>query len=597
MRGKVIVLLVTSALIAGGGLAVTAKSHSRPFLSRAPSFLAAPFDATQLSAWSVHPWAIPADGYTQTVITATIDSPPDEIERVSLDLTALGGSADAPLYDDGAHNDGTANDGTFGLVTTAAPTAHSAEIPLYLTLGTQQSQTVQHLGTFAVLAPPGAAWPVSLPAFLGWGSGDTQWQHGTGLPWNYQASFLGWNWQVWNPNFVRDFTQEAWDAGRVPVFTVEMLLAADSCDGLGDKLCAFAHLQDATVMEGYYSRLVAAADQAAGDQPVLFHIEPDVTAYMQHYSIDHNGENGIVIDEPDTIPAWSGPGYPDTYAGAVQRMVDIIHQHAPNALVGLHARSWANGPDVALDDNPDLDVDGIAQRTAHFVTAAGGAQLDLIFVDWKTYDAGSGLSPWWDAAQTTLPHFNRILYFENRLAVHGGRALVLWHVPVGNMALPNVCEQYQDNRVDYAFTHVRDLVDAGIVAVVLGGGGDCRTKPSTDGGNVEARATTYYAPPAAPASLTATVPGPPGLVQVAWSPNAEIDLWGYRLYYGRSADDLSFSLDARRQTRLHTVLPAGGQWFLSLVAYDARGVESQMSPAVSVTLDEPYHVYLPLVRR
>ena len=334
-------------------------------------------------------------------------------------------------------------------------------------------------------------------------------------------------------------------------------------------------------MQGYYERLTEAALQASGDSPVLFHIEPDVSAYMQYYG-----------DDPNAIPAWSGLGYPNTYAGAVQHMVDIVHQNAPNALAGLHARSWATGFDVAGNINPDLDVDGIAQRTALFLITAGGPDLDLMFVDWKTVDAGTG-GTWWDDTNQDLPHFNQIIYWQNRLALYGGLPLVLWRLPVGNMSLPL---PKQDNRVDYAFGHVRDLVDAGIGAVVLGGGND-RANPSTDGGNVEAKATVYYDPPATPSGFDASAPGTPGLVVASWSPNTELDLWGYRIYYGRSADDMDNALDVRRQTSIRTVLPAGGQWWLSVVAYDARGVESEPSSAATVEVAAPYQDFLPLVRR
>jgi hypothetical protein len=551
-------------------------------LSHASPFLAAPSNATQLTAWSVHPWAIPADGFTQAVITATVGLPPDEIASVSLDLTGLGGAANALLYDDGAHNDGAAGDGAFGLVTTAAITAQPGQKPLYLTIAEQDGQQTKHyLGTFLVLTPLDVVWPATLPSFLGWGTGEDTWQIETGLPWNYQARFITWDWQSWNPNYVRDFVQSGWEHNYVPVITVEMLLGGGSCNGMNDRECAYAHLQDATLMQGYFDRLSVAAGQAAGSQAVIFHIEPDISAYMQYYN-----------DDPNEIPAWGGPGYANTFAGAVQHMVGIIQGQAPNALVGLHARSWATGFDVAGNVNPDLDIDGIAERTAQFLTAAGGSELDLIVADWKTVDAGTSQT-WWDDTNQSLPHFNQVIYWQNRLAFHGALPLVLWRVPVGNMSLP---EAYQDNRVDYAFAHARDLADAGIVAVVLGGGLG-QSNPSTDGGNVEAKATIYYASPAMPGAFTVSVPGSPGLIEAAWSPNTEFDLWGYRLYYGRSAAAMTDTLDARRRTALQTVLPAGGQWFVSLVAYDARGVESQMAPAVSVTLDEPYHAYLPLLRR
>jgi len=359
------------------------------------------------------------------------------------------------------------------------------------------------------------------------------------------------------------------------------------------------HLLDPVIMQGYFDRLVAAAQQAAGVQSVIFHLEPDVAAVLQRHTVAHDGENGLVADDPDTIPAWAGdPAYPNTYPGAVQRMVDLIHQNGPNVLVALHARMWAAGGGIDAGNDASLNVDGFAWRTAHFLTTAGGPQLDLIFVSWKTHDAGSGLSPWLDDTNLTWPNFNRVLYWDNRLAYHSAKPLVLWRLPVGNRDLENTCQRYQDNRIDYAFTHSRDLVDTGVRAIVVNGGGECRTSPLTDDGNVQAKTTVYYATPATPAGLVASITHVPGQVAVSWSPGSEFDLWGYRVYCGRTVDELLPCLDAGRRSSVYVNQLAVGEWVLSVAAYDARGIESPLAPAVTVNVvEEPqtFGVYLPLV--
>jgi len=49
----------------------------------------------------------------------------------------------------------------------------------------------------------------------------------------------------------------------------------------------------------------------------------------------------------------------------------------------------------------------------------------------------------------------RAVLWENALSTAGGKRLVLWQVPAGNMNLDNTCDHYQDNRAAYAFRHPR----------------------------------------------------------------------------------------------------------------------------------------------
>src|SRR3972149_2046186 len=80
----------------------------------------------------------------------------------------------------------------------------------------------------------------------------------------------------------------------------------------------------------------------------IFHIEPDASADMQRYTLAYAGQRGIVVDNPDSIPAQSlDPNYPNTYSGVMHRTLDLIHHYAPIALVGLQARSRATGSDGA----------------------------------------------------------------------------------------------------------------------------------------------------------------------------------------------------------------------------------------------------------
>jgi hypothetical protein len=595
---KFILAVIILAVLLSTGIA--SKQHRTAL---ADSFPQTAFNATPLvnpivSSWSISPWAAPADGITQVILLATVNDPDGDLAEVTVDLTALGGEATAGLYDDGVHSDRDAHDGIYGLVIVMPTGVPTGEIPLILTaIDSLDQQTVVNLGTFALLTPTNAPWPATLPAHMGWGTGEDDWQEATGLPWDYINRYLTWNWQDWNPNFVENYVQSAWENSEVPVLSLDMLLGADDCGNLSGKDCTFAFLQDATIMQGYFSRVTEAAVQASGSQPVIFQFDADVTGYMQRYSIENEGEYGIVADDPDTIPAQSlDPSYPDTFSGVIQRLVDIIHTQAPNALVALHARSWATGIDVAGDTDPDLNVAEIGRRIAYFLTKAGGADLDLLLADWKMLDAGSGYSPWWDNTNRVLPHFSRILYWQNQIVYHSDLSLILWQVPAGNMNLDNTCQHYQDNRVDYAFEHPSDLLSAGIIGVIVGGGDDCRTIPSTDGGNIFNKGTIFFTQPSAPVSFTAVAMDSPGLVRLSWQAGAEFDVIRYEIYVGRSPNNMNEFLNVQRQTSLELLLSYAGTWYVSVTAVDAYGLESPLADPVMVQLiDAPFKLMLPMV--
>ena len=68
-----------------------------------------------------------------------------------------------------------------------------------------------------------------------------------------------------------------------------------------------------------------------------------------------------------------------------------------------------------------------------------------------------------------------------------GRPAIWWQVPVGNMSLPDVTNQWKDNRVDYFFAHPDEVVKTNAFAMVFGAGQHEQTNPSTDGGNLVRR--------------------------------------------------------------------------------------------------------------
>jgi hypothetical protein len=454
-----------------------------------------------------------------------------------------------------------------------------------------------------VLAPAGSQIPSALPQHIGWGSNawsetpGQDWQVNSGVPWNYCYQYITYDWYVngWGGNFVGRFVNQAWTKGYVPLISVYMILELPPACG-ESATCYAAKLQNASAVSTYLAALQEAARQAQGTHPMIFHLEPDFYGYMQQLSNSDERPAGVQPDDPTSYPvALNVAGYPNTLAGFGRRMVDMIHATAPNALVAPAASMWATNGDP--NSVTAAQVISMGRRTATFIDTMGGAQSDLLVVEWSDRDAGSGLRPWWDDTNLTLPRPTRAILWENALSATAHKRLMLWQMPVGNMSLDNTCDHYRDNRAAYAFQHPRDLFDAGVFAVLFGGGAECQTQVTTDGGFVAAQGAIAYTPPLTPTGLVAgTVAGP--LVPVHWNENTEPDLWGYRVSYQPAQGGSSDASDAGRKNALTLLLPRAGDWRVSVAAYDAMG---QMGPASTVlTVTTTVHaqqIYLPLIRR
>ncbi len=562
-------------------------------------------DGPQLSQGSLFPRSLPADGATYLLVRAKVTDPQGaaDLASVTLDAGRLGRGI-LSLRDDGRSNDGAAGDGVYGAALAVAPGTPAGEVKLLLTAQDKEGHVASlPLGALNVLAAPGGSIPAALPQRLGWGSNAwnetnaDDWQINSGVPWDYVYQYITYGWETWGDNFVYRFVHHAWEQQHtIPMVTVYMVLGTPPDCG-ESSTCYAQKLQNSAFVEAHLASLRRAAQQAGGSRPVIFNLEPDFYGYMQQLSNSSSRPAGVRPNDPSSYPvALNKSGYANTLAGFGQYLVDLIHATAPNALVAPMASMWAtNGDPQSVTDAQAMDM---GRSTAAFIDAMGGDRADLLVVEWSDRDAGSGLRPWWDAADGTLPRPTRAILWENALSHAAGKRLFLWQMPVGNTALDNTCDHYQDNRAAYAFSHPRDLADAGVIGVLFGGGASCMTEVDTDGGFVGAQGAVAYAPPAAPAGLSAAALVNGVVAPLSWQENGEADLWGYRVVYQLASGGPQTALDAGRRNAFNLLLPRAGVWKVSLVAYDAMGHLSPASAPVTVTTTQDARlVFLPLIRR
>src|SRR6185437_2640754 len=86
------------------------------------------------------------------------------------------------------------------------------------------------------------------------------------------------------------------------------------------------------------------------------------------------------------------------------------------------------------------------------------------------------------------PNFRRWeQYLQAIGSADGGKSMLLWKVPVGNQYFDtenNTNNHYQDNRPEYIFNHVSELIQYGIVGAIFAsgnGGNTTYTDASGDG--------------------------------------------------------------------------------------------------------------------
>jgi hypothetical protein len=563
-------------------------------------------NAPLLTQGSLFPRSVPADGATTLLVKVSVADPQGaaDIASVTLDATRLGRGV-VMLKDDGRSNDGAANDGVFGVVLTIAAGTPPGEQELGITAQDHEGNTASlPLGVLTVLGAPGGSIPASLPQRIGWGTNawsDTpgqDWQVNSGVAWDYVYQYITYGWESWGSNFVSRFVNHAWDNHFIPLVTVYNMLATPPASGEGGVPYA-AKLQSASTVQLYLTSLRNAAQEAKGSHPVIFVIEPDFFGFMQQLSNDPaNRPPGVKPNDPSSYPvALNISGYPNTLAGFGHYLVDMIHAEAPNVLVAPEASFWAMNTSLWSLTHAEAIQNG--QATAQFILDAVGNNADMLVVEWGDRDSGYDPThaPFWDITDQVEPRATRAILWENALSRQAGKRLILWQMPVGNMALDNLsCYHYQDNRAAYAFAHPRDLFDAGIVGVVFGGGQGCSTQVWTDGGAVQAQGAIAYAAPAAPTGFTASLPTGMG-VSLTWNENTEPDLWGYRMVYQRATGGPVYLLDVRRRSSSELMLPFSGSWKIGVAAYDAMGNVSPLSTQVTVDVTgNPYFTYLAVVK-
>lgn len=443
---------------------------------------------TTLSSYNFYP-------NDEIVVTAKVfDSDGlDDIKNVILDCNSILNGLAFQLFDDGKHNDFSGNDGIFGNKIKLPTRLSDGEYIISVKVEDKSGKKAYKEIWIGIMKPVSEAIPIGLPKYLSIGTATTtsnlSWQTQNGNDcWDMGYQYITWGWWNWYTEFVKRFCDDAHRRGYIPVISIYKFQTTPSeygCNG-GEYEKIYCAINNPTIMTEFWKRFIQMCKEAYRSfaSKVIFHIEPDMLGYLQQRSIKEN-------IEPSQISAYvNDPRYANNLTGMHQRMIDLVREHCPEkGLIAFHASLWGNI--VSLKENEDkfLDIRKLAENQANFLIKLS-RDFDLIFIDWSDRDAGYD-QIWWDERNNSLPNFSRVLMYTNYLSIFTNKKIILWQIPIGNKSLPNLPNQYKDNRLEYIFDYPLDIAKSGIISLLFGAGIPGMTTQFTDRGYLRSRALQY----------------------------------------------------------------------------------------------------------
>jgi hypothetical protein len=337
--------------------------------------------------------------------------------------------------------------------------------------------------------------PAGLPNRLSVGLFETAgstWMRDSGAPWDVRYRYFtkgwadNWGWGARDGAFATAFFNETAAQGSVPTVTLYQLFDEPG----GGEAQYLAKTQTAATMRSYFSDVKLLMQRAKDfGRPVVLHVEPDLTGFLQQQSANNPNAYAAVADSG--LPELAG--LPNTVAGWSLAFLQLRKAvGATNVVLGIHVSAWASGLDLS-HSSASAPLEPEVQKVLAFLRPAGlaanvtGATYDVLVGDPLDRDADyyrlvRGEDRWWDPSDTApvnTKSFNRYAEWMRLWNQASGKRWVLWQLPLGNSNHLNTHnnggarEGYKDNRPEYFFgpqgdAHRRRFANAGAVALLFG---------------------------------------------------------------------------------------------------------------------------------
>ncbi|MFF3916454.1 RICIN domain-containing protein [Streptomyces sp. NPDC001852] len=215
--------------------------------------------------------------------------------------------------------------------------------------------------------------------------------------------------------------------------------------------------------------------QKIGNSNDMIDLEPDFWGYVRSLGDPHKVAAQVSAANPTDCGSQE-----NSAAGLSRCLISMAHKYAPHTAVGLHLTcwDWQNNTQGCIKDyaslgaqNADLLVTDVSDRDAGWYAQPAHGGRDTFWTDQKAADS---------------------LRFYKTMAESVGKPVVLWQIPVGNMAQNNTLNHYKDDKVDWLFGHMDQVADAHIAGLLFGAGQQEQTSIETDGGNLISKTIAYH---------------------------------------------------------------------------------------------------------
>ncbi|WP_327316771.1 RICIN domain-containing protein [Streptomyces sp. NBC_01235] len=214
--------------------------------------------------------------------------------------------------------------------------------------------------------------------------------------------------------------------------------------------------------------------QKIGNSQDMIDLEPDFWGYVRSLGDPHKVAAKVSSANPTDCGSQE-----NSAAGLSRCLIDMAHKYAPNTTVGFHLSCW----------DWQNNMQGCAKDYANL----GAQNADFLVADVSDRDAGwyaqsahGGYDNFWTDQKAAAS-----LGFYKTMAESVGKPVVLWQIPVGNMAQNNTLNHYKDDKVDWFFAHMDQVANAHIAGLLFGAGQQEQTSVETDGGNLINKTIAY----------------------------------------------------------------------------------------------------------
>jgi len=282
-----------------------------------------------------------------------------------------------------------------------------------------------------------------------------------------------WQWNELPPGsqyptqLIRNAAEATWQGQPHPQLVYWTYNSIRSYTG-NDGMPVLANLNNSAIMSRYFDDWRFLLQRIGSDRTVL-HIEPDLWGYVR--SANGGDPHGVPATVTNTNPT-DCPSHANSAVGFARCLISMVRKYAPNATVGLHASPW------------NYTVSGDGEAVGNFMLELGAGEGDFVATDPSDRDAawyslqGNDFN-WWDDQK-----FAAYLAWSKALAETVGKPTIMWQIPLGNPALDNTDQHYQDNKIEYVFQNAHAVGAAHIAALLFGPGDTPQTNTGTDGGNL-----------------------------------------------------------------------------------------------------------------